>query len=149
MFALNLPPYSTNIVTHDGQEMIFDVLRRIFVALTPEEWVRQHFIHFLINNKHYPNTLLANEVSITLNGMTRRCDSVLYGKDLTPRMIIEYKAPTVKINQKVFSQINAYNAVLRVPYIIASNGITHYCCKLNQGGNAYEFLDEIPNYETL
>lgn len=149
MFALNLPPYETNIVVRNGQKMIFDVLRRNFVALTPEEWVRQHFIHYLLDSKGYPSSLLGNEMSITLNGMSRRCDSVLWSKDLQPRMIIEYKAPTIKITQKTFNQINAYNSVLQVPYIIASNGIVHYCCHLDKAKNTCEFLSQIPDYLDL
>lgn len=149
MFPLNLPSFDTNIVTNDGLTQIFDILRRRFVALTPEEWVRQHFIHYLLEHKGYPFALLANEVTINLNGMMRRCDSVLFSKSITPRMIIEYKAPEIKISSKTFEQINAYNHVLKVPYIIASNGLTHYCCHLEAGNDKYTFLQDIPLYSQL
>lgn len=132
-----------------GKPRIFDVLRRRFVAVTPEEWVRQHFIHYLIDHKGYPQALLANEISLTLNGMWRRCDSVLYTADMQPRMIMEYKAPTVAITQEVFNQICAYNAVLRVPYLTVSNGLTHYCCHIDYDTNATTFLPDIPEYSQL
>ena len=113
MFQINLPPFDTNIQMRQGKPRIFDVLRRRFVAVTPEEWVRQHFIHYLIDHKGYPQALLANEISLTLNGMWRRCDSVLYTADMQPRMIMEYKAPTVAITQEVFNQICAYTVFHR------------------------------------
>lgn len=129
--------------------MIFDPLRKKYVALTPEEWVRQHFIHFLIEHKGYPNGLLANEIQLDLNGTRKRCDSVLYDRTLRPRMIIEYKAPTVPITQQVFDQICRYNIVLKVDYLIVSNGINHYCCKVNYSDFSYVFLKEIPSYNQL
>lgn len=132
-----------------GKPRIFDVLRRRFVAVTPEEWVRQHFIHYLIDHKGYPQALLANEISLTLNDMWRRCDSVLYTADMQPRMIMEYKAPTVAITQEVFNQICAYNAVLRVPYLTVSNGLTHYCCHIDYDTNTTTFLPDIPEYSQL
>ena len=132
-----------------GKPRIFDVLRRRFVAVTPEEWVRQHFIHYLIDHKGYPQALLANEISLTLNGMWRRCDSVLYTADMQPRMIMEYKAPTVAITQEVFNQICAYNAVLRVPYLTVSNGLTHYFCHIDYDTNTTTFLPDIPEYSQL
>ena len=128
MFALNLPGYDTKISSKDGKPTIFDLLRRCYVALTPEEWVRQHFVHFLIEYCNYPATLMGNEVGLTLNGTKKRCDTVVYDRNLKPRIIIEYKAPTVKINKEVFSQIARYNLVLKVDYLIISNGIQHYCC---------------------
>ena len=149
MFQINLAPFDTNIQMRQGKPRIFDVLRRRFVAVTPEEWVRQHFIHYLIDHKGYPQALLANEISLTLNGMWRRCDSVLYTADMQPRMIMEYKAPTVAITQEVFNQICAYNAVLRVPYLTVSNGLTHYCCHIDYDTNTTTFLPDIPEYSQL
>ncbi len=133
----------------NGTLMILDVLRKKFVALTPEEWVRQHFIHFLIGHKGYPSTYMANEVALTQNGMTRRCDSVLYHKDLQPWMIIEYKAAHVPITQKVFDQICRYNMVLNVEYLIVSNGKVSYCCRLHKETGRYEFLRDIPDFNML
>lgn len=146
---LNLPPYDANIKKVGGMVKIFDAQRRKFVALTPEEWVRQNFVHFLFEHKGYSTALLANEVAVTLNGMSRRCDCVLYGTDAKPRMIIEFKAPTVEITQKVFDQICRYNMVLKVEYLIVSNGLVHYCCKLNETKDGYIFLEDIPDYKDL
>lgn len=146
MLSLNLPLYDAKITESNGKKQIFDDLRRCFVALTPEEWVRQHFVHMLLSLKGYPKTLMANEVAISLNGMSRRCDTVVYDKQLKPRVIIEYKAPSVKIDAKVFAQIARYNLVLRVDYLVVSNGLQHFCCKMDYENNSYSFLDNIPAY---
>lgn len=149
MLSLNLPAYETKIAESEGKQQIFDILRKSYVALTPEEWVRQHFIHYLINSKNYPAQLMGNEVPITLNGTKRRCDTVVYDKTLTPRMIIEYKAPDVRITKEVFAQISRYNLILKVDYLIVSNGIQHYCCKMDYDNNCFVFLCEIPEYERI
>ena len=149
MLSLNLPTFDAKISTRDGKSMIFDVIRRRYVALTPEEWVRQHFVHFLMERKGYPKALLANEVQVTLNGTRKRCDTVLYGRDLTARMIVEYKAPEVEITQAVFDQVMRYNMVLRVDYLVVSNGLRHYCCRMDYARGTYRFLREIPRYEEL
>ena len=150
MSSLNLPPYQTNLKTEHGSVKIFDTLRHKFVTLTPEEWVRQHFVHYLIDHKGYNPSLMANEVTLTFNGMTRRCDTVLYSREgLAPRMIIEYKRPDVTITQHVFNQICRYNMVLRVQYLIVSNGLQHYCCRIDYETNGYVFLEDIPAYEEL
>ena len=109
MLELNLPPYEKKITKKDDKPFILDVIRRQYVALTPEEWVRQNFVHFLIEYKGYPQSLMANEVQLKLNGMSRRCDTVVYDRTLRPRVIVEYKAPSVSITQKVFEQICRYS----------------------------------------
>ncbi|MBO5381879.1 MAG: type I restriction enzyme HsdR N-terminal domain-containing protein [Bacteroides sp.] len=149
MLSLNLPEFETKISLNKGKYVIWDVLRRKNVALTPEEWVRQHFIHYLIHHKGYPQSLMANEVQVSLNSTKKRCDTVLYRRDLTARMIIEYKAPDVEITQNVFDQITRYNMVLRADYLIVSNGLQHYCCKLDYQTNSYVFLKDIPAYNEL
>lgn len=149
MLALNLPTFEIKIKEKGTKKTIFDILRRKYVALTPEEWVRQHFVHFLIEQRGYPKALLANEVEISLNGTSKRCDTVLYNRDLTAQMIVEYKAPEIKITQKVFDQITRYNMVLHVDYLIVSNGIDHYCCNMDYGNNTYRFLEQIPHYKEL
>lgn len=146
---LNLPPAELNIKTEDNVMTVYDPLRRRRVRLTPEEWVRQHFTAFLIQHQGYPAGLLGNEVSLTINGMTRRCDSVLFSLDRQPRMIIEYKAPSVPITQKVFDQIWRYNTVLRVEWLIVSNGLKHVICHLDKAKGTYVFLKEIPAYEEV
>lgn len=149
MFSLNLPSIETNIKKEGQKTVIFDTLRKRYVALTPEEWVRQHFVSYLANHKHYPTSLMANEISITLNGMSRRCDTVVYNRQLQPLVIIEYKAPNVTISRKTFEQAMAYNNVLRVPYIIISNGLKHYCCHIDYEHMTSAFLQEIPEYKEL
>lgn len=149
MLSLNLPVFEAKVTRKDGKSVIFDVIRRRYVALTPEEWVRQHFVHFLLNYKGYPQALMANEVQLQLNGTKKRCDTVLYRRNLTAQMIVEYKAPDIEINQAVFDQITRYNMVLKVDYLVVSNGIQHYCCRINYENNSYMFLPDIPDYQLL
>ena len=149
MFRLNLPPYPIKIQEKGEKRQIFDFLRRKWVALTPEEWVRQHFTHYLTEQKGYPKTLLANEVELRIGEKRLRCDTLLYNKELRPRMIIEYKAPTIQIQQKTFDQISVYNLLLKVDYLVVSNGLHHYCCKMDYERQSYQFLEDIPNYESI
>ncbi|MDD6471882.1 MAG: type I restriction enzyme HsdR N-terminal domain-containing protein [Bacteroidales bacterium] len=149
MDILSLPSFEPKIKDVDGQRLIFDQIRRRYVALTPEEWVRQHFVHFLTDQLGYPAGLLANEVQISLNGTKKRCDTVLYNRQRSPYMIIEYKRPNTVISDKVFNQILRYNLTMHVRYLIVSNGITHYCCKVNYEENCYDFLEKIPHFNEL
>ena len=149
MYELNLPKYGIKIANKNGHQTIFDVLRRKYVALTPEEWVRQHFVNYLIGHKGYPQTLMANEIQLAIGNKKLRCDSVLYDRSLKPRMIIEYKAPTVNITQKVFDQITVYNMLLHVDYLVVSNGIKHYCCQMDYDNQKYLFLEDIPDYQEI
>ncbi len=149
MLPLNLPDCHLKIVQKNGKPFVFDKLRKRYVSLTPEEWVRQHFVHFLIDYKQYPAALLGNEISIKLNNTSKRCDTVLYDQHGSPKMIIEYKAPDIIITQKVFDQISRYNMVLHVDYLIVSNGREHYCCKMDYLNLRYQFLQGIPAYSTL
>ncbi len=149
MLNLNLPTYDIRLKGDAAKPFIFDRLRRKYVALTPEEWVRQHFVNFLINHKGYPAPLLANEVKLQMGNKTLRADTVLYGSDMKARMIIEYKAPSVTITEKVFQQISTYNLLLGVDYLIVSNGLQHYCCRVNTVENKYVFLDDIPDYSYI
>ena len=131
MTALNLPPAQLRLQNRDGATYVFDILRRRYIKVTPEEWVRQHFVHYLIEQKGYPAELLANEISLSLNSTTKRCDTVLYDRQARPQMIIEYKAPHIQLSQRTFDQISRYNIVMRVPYLIVSNGRQHYCCRID------------------
>jgi predicted type IV restriction endonuclease len=147
--TLNLPPFNANIRREGKNVRIFDTLRQRFVALTPEEWVRQHFVNMLLTNYGFSSSLTANEVSLSLNGMSRRCDTVVYDKQLRPRMILEYKRPSVEITQRVFDQICRYNMVMHVDYLVVSNGMQHFACRMDYERQTYEFLKEIPNAETV
>ena len=149
MIQLTLPPYQIRVKETHGRKQIFDILRRKYVALTPEEWVRQHFIHYLVEHKNYPSSLLANEVPLQIGEKRMRADSVLYDNQLHPRMIIEYKAPNITLTQKVFDQITVYNLLLHVDYLIVSNGMTTYICKMDYEKQTYKFLEAIPDYENI
>lgn len=149
MIRLNLPEYQIKLSGTKERPTIFDILRRKYVALTPEEWVRQHFIHFLTEHKGYPSALLANEIQLKAGSKVLRADSVLYDQHLNPRMIIEYKAPTVSISQKVFDQVSVYNMLLHVDYLVVSNGLQHYCCKMDNESKKYLFMEEIPDYQDI
>ena len=149
MPKLNLPPINLRAKSDCGRTLVFDDVRSAYVVLTPEEWVRQHFVHYLINHKGYPQSLMGNEVQLKLNGMSRRCDTVVYDRMLRPRVIVEYKAPTVNITQQVFEQICRYNMVLQVDYLIVSNGLRHYCCHIDYNTMQYTFLPDIPAYTDL
>ena len=146
---LNLPSTDLRVTIKDDKELIFDSLRRKYVALTPEEWVRQNFVSFLINHKGYLAGLMNNEVSLVQNGIKRRCDTLVSDKYGNPIVIVEYKAPNVEITQKVFDQIVRYNYVFRAKYLIVSNGLNHYCCCINYDEGSYSFLKEITSYADL
>ncbi len=149
MFRLNLPTYEIKIAQLGNKQVIFDFLRRKYVALTPEEWVRQHFVHYLVEHKGYPAGLMGNEIELSVGEKRLRCDTVLYNKVAAPQMIIEYKAPHIKIQQKTFNQISAYNLLLKVDYLIVSNGMQHICCKMDYANQKYYFLEDIPDYQNL
>lgn len=148
---LNLPPRRLPLRRDDqGKIRVFDPLRHAEVVLTPEEWVRQHFVAHLVSDRGYPAGLIGNEVGLSLNGLRRRCDSVVWDShSASPLVLIEYKAPNVKLTRKVFDQIIRYNMVFRAPYLIVSNGITHYCCRVDCETGNYEFLPDIPDYSNL
>lgn len=146
---LNLPDYPLNVKKNGNRLVVFDRLRKRFVTLTPEEWVRQHFVEYLIEEKQFPAALMANEVSLTQNGIKRRCDTLVADRQGQPLVIVEYKAPEIEITQQVFDQIVRYNMVLRARYLMVSNGMTHYCCQIDYEHNTYAFLTDIPCYNDL
>ncbi len=149
MIPLNLPPFDIKLQGTADHPRIFDILRRRYVALTPEEWVRQSFVHFLTGHLGYPSTMLANEVKLQVGDKVLRADTVLYDRQLRPRVIVEYKAPTVAITEKVFEQIAVYNMLLHADYLMVSNGLKHYCCKMLYNEKKYLYLDHIPRYQEL
>ena len=149
MYRLNLPSYAFKLQDRQGRRCIYDILRRKWVALTPEEWVRQHFVHYLVEHKHYPAGRLANEVELQIGGKRVRCDSILYGKRLQPLMIVEYKAPEIGITRRVLSQIAAYNLIVRARYLAISNGRQHVCMRMDYASGAYKFLNGMPEYAEM
>lgn len=148
---LNLPlvdaPIRPDADSLRGGMEIYDGLRRKWVALTPEEWVRQNFVAFLIAHRGFPPALMGNEVALTLNGTARRADTLVYTRALKPLCVVEYKRPDVNVTQKVFDQIARYNSVVEAPYLIVSNGLVHYCVKYSKGG--YAFLRDIPAFADM
>lgn len=149
--ALNLPPIEPHLrASASGRSLILDSQRRRYVTLTAEEWVRQHFVAYLIGTLGYPASLIGNEVALNVGGVTRRCDTVVYSPlDGHPLVVVEYKAPSVYITQKVFEQISGYNAVLHADYLIVSNGMRHFCCRNDYETLTASFLPEIPSWAEI
>lgn len=144
---LNLPPLpAERLRLNNNMAQVYDPIRRKWLCLTPEEWVRQHFVNWMTNCLGYSPYRIANETAISFNRMARRCDTVIFDRHNRPCIIIEYKAPQINISQKVFDQIVRYNMVLKARYLIVSNGLTHYCCEISYEGNGtYRFIREIPS----
>ena len=149
MQPLNLPTYSFNIKSDGKRTLIFDEIRKKYVQLTPEEWVRQNFIEYLASEKRFPKALIGVEVHFKVNRLSKRGDILLFDRKGTPRMIVECKAPSVNINQKAFDQIARYNMKFRVEYLIVTNGMKHFCCRMEYEKGSYTFLNEIPSFEEL
>lgn len=142
--ALNLPPYPFKLHQTDGVIFIFDELRKKDLVLTPEEWVRQHFIKYLIIQKKYPKTLIKLEGGLKLNKLQKRTDIVVFDKTGVPEVLVECKATSVKITQAVFDQAARYNMIHKVKYLVISNGLQHYCCVMDYDNESYQFLQELP-----
>lgn len=147
MTDLDLPKYDFKLKWVDASQYIFDEIRKKYIKLTPEEWVRQNLIQYLFQSKGYPLSLMAVEYSLTYNGMKKRADIICFDKKGSPLVIVECKAASVKISQVVFEQIARYNFDLKVPYLMVSNGLEHYCCRMNYVKNSFEFLREIPKFQ--
>lgn len=146
MEKLNLPEYAFRTRTEGGKQLIFDAIRKKFVVLTPEEWVRQNFIRYLQKEKKYPESLMAVEKQIMVNGKQRRFDLLIYLRNGQPHLIAEFKAPNVKITQDAFDQVVRYNMALRVERVVVSNGMQHFACEIDYVNNTYSFLHEIPEF---
>ncbi|MDD2996145.1 MAG: type I restriction enzyme HsdR N-terminal domain-containing protein [Paludibacter sp.] len=149
MWQLNLPLYNFRIKNQNDKQFIFDAQRRKFVSLTPEEWVRQHFIRFLIEEKKYPAAWIAIEKQLNINGMKKRCDAIVYDEFAKPLVLIEFKAPEVPITQATFDQAVVYNLKLNVSFFIISNGLQHYACKIDFEAGKYLFFQEIPDFASI
>lgn len=146
MQKLNLPTYQFQLKSNENKTLIFDKFRKKYIVLTPEEWVRQHFCYFLMEEKKYPISLIALEKQLTINNLKKRSDILVFNAKGEPDIIVECKAPNVKINQDTFDQIARYNLTLNANYLVVTNGLTHYYCKLDLKNKTYVFLNEIPNY---
>lgn len=148
MPILNFPQYDFRVQTISDKPQIFDELRKKYVALTPEEWVRQHLVQFLIRERDFPRGLMQIEATLKVYTASRRCDVVAFNREMQPKLIAECKAPDVPINEETFVQIATYNSVLHAPYLLVSNGMDHFCCQLFDDGNL-QFLNDLPNYTEL
>jgi hypothetical protein len=149
MIPLNLPP--AELKFRKGRNVrpeVFDMVRNRFVTLTPEEWVRQHVIHFLVQHKHYPASLMSVEVSLSYNRLRKRSDIIIYNAKGQPRMIIECKAPDVEVTEKVLEQAAMYNRSINVPYLFLTNGMIHHIGRIGENGEI-EFLRELPDFEEM
>jgi type I site-specific restriction endonuclease len=149
MQKLNLPEYSFKFKTRDGKDYIFDSLRKKYVRLTPEEWVRQNFVQFLVAEKKYSVSLITVEALVKVNNNPQRADLVVFDRSGNPVLVAEFKAPEVKISQQTFDQIVRYNMQLKVKFLIVSNGLEHYCCSINYTENSFAYLAEIPDFVDL
>lgn len=150
MEPLHFPPTDPfDVRDHDGRAVIRDAVRRKYVRLTPEEWVRQHLVRYLTEALGYPLGLLAVEKQFAASGGPRRADLVVYGRDGRPRLIAECKAPEVKLTQAVFDQVSRYNTVALAPHLLVTNGRTHYCWTVDREAGRYRFLEAIPPFAAL
>ena len=146
---LNLPPYAFRTSQKEGKSLIFDAFRHRWVRLNPEEWVRQHIIRYLVEEKHFPASLISVERSLRFNQQDFRADAVIFSTAGKPLLVVECKAPEVAVSQKVFNQIVRYNFEFQVDFLIVTNGMSHYCCKIDKQNQTYDFLKEIPDYREI
>jgi hypothetical protein len=146
MQKLNLPTYNFKFKSSENKTLIFDKLRKKYMVLTPEEWVRQHFVYFLIEEKKYPISLIALEKQLTINNRKKRTDILVFNTAGNPEIIVECKAPSIKITQATFDQIARYNLKLKATYLIVTNGLEHFYCKMDFENETYIFLKEVPHY---
>ncbi|RDY61454.1 type I restriction enzyme HsdR N-terminal domain-containing protein [Flagellimonas nanhaiensis] len=146
MQALNFPKYQFRIKSSENSLYIFDVIRKKFVLLQPEEWVRQHALLFLMETKKYPKSLINVEKQLEVNNLKKRYDIVVFAPDGSIQVLVECKAPDIKIDQMTFDQIARYNLSLRSNYLMVTNGMDHYYCKMDFENEKYRFLKEIPDF---
>ncbi len=149
MERLNLPTYSFSLKSEDGRNYIFDSIRKKYVVLTPEEWVRQNFIRYLVREKGFPASLLTVERTFRFNRMLKRTDILAYNNLGEPLLLVECKAPSVPITENAFDQIGLYNLAHQVPWLIVTNGMKHYCCRYVEQENKYRFTDFIPDWPVV
>jgi predicted type IV restriction endonuclease len=147
VYKLNLPPYEPSLKKDNGKVWIFDVIRKKYIVLTPEEWVRQHFINYLISELKYPKALFRIEGSLTYNKLQKRSDILIFDRSGKEWMLIECKSPTIKLNQKAFNQVAVYNMTLGAKYLAVTNGMAHFCFEAASPGNEPKSLQSFPNFE--
>ena len=146
VIPLNLPVYEYVLKKESGKIFILDILRKKYLVLTPEEWVRQHFIHYLVNALEYPKALIKVEAGLKFNRLQKRSDIVVFNRDGNPWMLVECKAPEYRLRQLTIEQAAVYNHTLKAQYIVITNGMTHICCEVNQGDGITVQLDGLPKF---
>ncbi len=149
MQQLAFPQYTFKLQEKEGKKYIFDPIRKKYFVLTPEEWVRQHLICYLMEEKKCPKGLIGIEKGLRVNALFKRTDIVVFNRQGKARLLVECKAPNVPITQAVFDQIARYNLALQVPYLLVSNGLHHYCCQIHFETRNIEYLEEIPPFSEL
>ncbi|MBI9033732.1 MAG: type I restriction enzyme HsdR N-terminal domain-containing protein [Bacteroidales bacterium] len=150
MQKLNLPKYPLRLREKEERKEIYDIIRRRYYVLTPEEWVRQHIVHYFIHEKKVPKSLISVERSLRVNGLLKRTDVVIYARGTAkPLMIIECKAPQIKVSENVFHQAVRYNMTLNASYLYMTNGLDHYCCKVDYQTNKLIFIKDIPEFDAM
>ena len=147
MQDLNFPKFKYRLKSKENKVSIFDVIRKKFIILQPEEWVRQHCIHYLINTKKYPKSLINVEKELVVNGLKKRYDIVIFNSDGSIHLIVECKSPSIDISQSTFDQIARYNLALNASYLMVTNGLNHYYCQMDYEHQSYNFLRDIPSYK--
>ena len=147
MRKLNFQLYNFRFKNSENKVSIFDAIRKKFIILTPEEWVRQHVVQFLLEEKKYPHSLINVEKVLKVNGLRKRYDVVVYTPDGSIFILIECKAPEIKIAQATFDQIARYNMTMRASFLMVTNGLNHYFCQMDFENEKYHFLEELPNYK--
>ncbi len=143
---LNFPKFDYRFKSTENKVSIFDIIRKKFVILQPEEWVRQHCVHYLITQRNYPKSLINVEKELTINGLKKRYDIVVFNPDGSIFLMVECKAPKITINQATFDQIARYNLKINALYLMVTNGINHYYCQMDFEKEQYTFLQDIPSY---
>ncbi len=149
MQALNLPDHGVKLRQDADAVRVFDPVRRKWLVLTPEEWVRQHTLNHLVHDLGCPVSLVAMEHTITLNGLSKRADIVVHGNDAKPLLLVECKGQEIRMDQKVFEQAARYNLVFRVRFLLVTNGLTHYCCRVDPNTGTVDFLPKVPPFEEM
>ena len=145
-FDLNLPQYPLEVKTAGAQEVVFDKIRKKYVVLTPEEWVRQHFVNYLIYDLKYPKSLIKIESGMVVNNLGKRTDIVVYNQAIEPFLLVECKASRVNLNNKAMEQLGIYNRTLKAQYLVLTNGLKHYCCSMDYETGSYKFQSELPSF---
>lgn len=146
---LDLPPAPLKLRRSEGQVWVFDPLRKKDLLCTPEEWVRQHWIHYLTAHRDFPKSLIVSESGIKLNGLAKRSDLIVYNTFGRQVLLAEFKQPGVKINQAVFDQIARYNSIYQIPFLLVSNGLNHHYCQIDLENSTYKFLSDLPDFKTI